>query len=67
MGLTLLLIVIYIFLGIKIIVACSACICKQATKIVSKEMLQTHVDIFSPENMEPYVSMKNLQKTDLHP
>ena len=37
-GLTLLLIIIYIFVGIKIIVACSAHICKWATKIVSKEI-----------------------------
>ena len=67
MGLTLLLIIIYIFVGIKIIVACSAHIYKWATKIVSKEMLQTHVDIFHSENTVPYVSMKKLQKTDLHP
>ena len=53
MGLTLLLIIIYIFVGIKIIVACSARICKQTTKIVSKEMLQTHVDIFHSENTVP--------------
>ena len=66
MGLTLLLIIIYIFGGIKIIVACSACICKQATKMVSKEMLQTHVNIFHSKNTTPYVSTK-LQKTDFHP
>ena len=65
MGLTLLLIIIYICVGIKIIVACSPCICKQATKIVSKEMLQIHVNIFHSNNMVPYVSMK-LQKTHLH-
>ena len=46
MGLTLLLIIICISVGIKMIVACSACICKQATKIVTKKMPQTHVDIF---------------------
>ena len=45
MGLTLLLIMIYIFVVIKIIIACPACICKWAIKIVSKEMLQTHADI----------------------
>ena len=66
MGLTLLLIIIYIFVGIKIIVACSARICKWATIIVSEEMLQTHVNIFHSKNMVPYVSMK-LQKTDFHP
>ena len=36
MALTLLL---YIFVGIIIIVACSVCMCKGATKTVSKEML----------------------------
>ena len=41
MGLTLLLILIDIFVGIKIVVACSAHICKWATYVVSKEMLQT--------------------------
>ena len=30
-------------------------------------MLQTHVDIFYSKNMEPYVSMKKLKKTDLLP
>ena len=65
-GLTLLLIIICIFGGIKIIVACSACIYKQATKMVSKEMLQTHVNIFHSKNTTPYVSMK-LQETDFHP
>jgi hypothetical protein len=38
-GLTLLLIVICIFVGIKIVAVGSAHICKQATKTVSKEML----------------------------
>ena len=66
MGLILLLIIIYIFVGIKIIVACSARICKWATKIVSKEMLQTHVNIFQSENVALYISMKKLQKVDLH-
>ena len=37
------LIIIYIFVGIKMIVAYSARICKQASKIVSKEMLQTRL------------------------
>ena len=54
-------------MGIKIIAACSARLCKQATKIVSKEMLQTHVDIFHSENTEPYVSIQKLQKMNLHP
>ena len=67
MGLTWLLIVIYIFVGIKIIVACSACVCKRATKIVSQEMLQTHVDIFHSENMASYVSMKKWQKMHFCP
>ena len=58
MGLTRLLIIIYVFVGIKIIVACSARICKWATKIVRKEMLYTHVDIFYSENTVPHVSMK---------
>ena len=49
MGLMLLLIIIYIFVGIKIIVACSACVYKQAVTSVSKEMLQIHVDIFHSE------------------
>ena len=65
MGLTLLLIMIYIFVVIKIIIACPACICKWAIKIVSKEMLQTHADIFNSANTAPYVSMKKLQKMDL--
>lgn len=61
-GLTILLITIYMFVGIKIIVVCSAHICKRANKIVRKEMLQTHVDIFPSENTAPYVSMKNLRE-----
>ena len=67
MGLTLLLIIIYIFVSIKLIVTCSAHICNRATKIVSKEMLQTHVDVFHSENTAPYVNMKKLQKVDLRP
>ena len=47
MGLTLLLIIIYNFVSIWIIVACSDHICKQAVKIVSKEMVQIHVNIFT--------------------
>ena len=66
-GLILLLIIIYIFEGIKIIVACSAHICKRAIKIVSKEILQAHVDIFHSKYTVPYISMKKLQKMDLHP
>ena len=46
MGLTLLLIIIYIFVGIRITVACPAHIGKPATKMVSKEMPQIHVDTF---------------------
>ena len=56
MRLILLLIIICIFVGIKKIVDCSA----WATKIVSKEMLQTYVNIFHSENMMPYISMKKL-------
>ena len=41
MGLTLLLILIDIFVGIKIVVACSAHICKWATTTASREMLQS--------------------------
>ena len=67
MGLTLLFIIIYIFVGIKIIAACSAHICKQANKTGSKEMLQTHVDIFPSENTAPFVGMKNLQKMGICP
>ena len=67
MGVTLLLKIIYIFVDIKIIVACSAHICKQATITVSKEMLQTPVDIFHSKNMASYVSMKKLQKMDFCP
>ena len=40
---------------------------KQATKTVSKEMLQTHFSVSSTQNTPPYVSMKKLQKTDLCP
>lgn len=50
-GLTLLLIITSIFLG-KIVVACSVYV-KWATKIVSPEMLQLHVDIFYSENTVP--------------
>ena len=53
---TLLLIIIYIFVGIKIMVACSARICKQTITTVSKEMLQ--VINFHSKNTVPYVSMK---------
>ena len=67
MGLTLSLMTIYIFVGIKVIVACCAHIHKQATKTVSKEMPQTHVDIFHSKNTMPYVSMKKLQKMHLVP
>ena len=40
--------------------------CKQATKIVSNEMRQTHVNIFHPENTVPRASV-TLQKMDLCP
>ena len=40
---------------------------KQASKITSKEMLQTHVNIFHFKNMVPYVNMKKLQMMCLHP
>ena len=52
--LTLLLIITYIFVGIKKIVACSACICKQAKNCQQRDA-QTHVDIFHLENTSPYV------------
>ena len=67
MGLTLLLIIIYIFVGIKIMVACSARICKWAAKTVSKEMLQTHVDTFHSKTSMPFLRIKQLQKMDLRP
>ena len=44
-----------------------ACICNQATEIVSKKMIQTHVNIFHSKNVARYVSMKNFQKMDLCP
>ena len=65
MGLTLLLIIIYILVGINVIAACSVDICKQATKTISKESPQTRVSIFHFKNTVPYVCMKKLQKTDL--
>lgn len=67
MELTLLLIIIYVFVGIRITVACSAHIGKLATKMVSKEMPQTHVDIFQPKTETPFLSVKQLQKTDFCP
>ena len=67
MGLTLLLIIIYAFVGIKIIVACSALIFKWAPEIVSKEILQSHLRWhLHSEYMALYVS-KKLQKTDIYP
>ena len=62
MGLALLLMIIYTFVGIEVIIACSAHIHKQATKIVSKEILQTHVNIFHSKTSMPFLSMKKLQK-----
>ena len=67
MRLTVLLIAICIFVGIKITYIVAVHICKQKTKIVSKEMLETHIDSFPPKNATPYVSMKKMQKTDLCP
>ena len=45
-------------MGIKIPVAYSAHTCKRTTKIVSKEMLQTHVDIFHSEYYTLYLSYR---------
>ena len=44
----------------------SACIYKQASKIISKELSQIHVNILHFKNMVPYVNMKKLQMY-LHP
>ena len=55
------LIIIYITVAIKIIIACSAHICKWTTVMVRKEMLQTYVDICS-KKIAPYVSTK-MEKT----
>ena len=65
-GLTLLLIIIYNFVGIRITVACSAHIGKLATKMVTKET-STHVDIFHSKTETPFLSVKQLQKTDFRP
>ena len=65
-GSTLLLIIICIFVSIKIILACFAHVCKQATEIVRKEMLQTHVNIFY-FRIQHYINMKKLPKMDLCP
>ena len=43
MRLTLLPIIISVFVEHQIILSCSACVCEQATKTASKEMLQTHI------------------------
>lgn len=58
LGLMLLLIIIYIFVGIRIIVACS--------KIFSKEMLQTHADNSQSKISMPFLSMKQRER-DLCP
>ena len=50
LGLMLLFIIIYIFVGIRIIVACS--------RIVSKEMLQTHADISHFKISMPFLSIR---------
>ena len=55
LGLMLLLIIIYIFVGIRIIVACS--------KIASKEMLQTHADNSQSKISMPFLSMKQIRGT----
>ena len=67
MGSTLLFTIAHIFVGITKIVVCSAHICKQKNKIVSKEIQQDHVDVFHSENTMPYVSMMKLQKMDFCP
>ena len=63
MGLTLQSIIIYIFLGIKMIIACSACICKWTTKTVRKEMTQTHVDVIQAKILMPYLIMRSQKWT----
>ena len=60
----LLLIIIYVFVGIKIIVVCFACICKWAAKIISRVMPQTQVYIFHSKNEAALVNMRKLQKMD---
>ena len=60
MGSTLLFTIAHIFVSITKIVVCSAHICKQKNKIVSKEIQQDHVDVFHSENTMPYVSMMKL-------
>ena len=54
---------------IKITAACPAHLCKQATKTVSKEVLQIHVSLTSfPLRIQaPCVSMNMLEKKDLLP
>ena len=51
------LLLIYITVDIKIVVACSAHTCKQATTTVSKEMQQTHIAIVLSKNTVPDVSL----------
>ena len=51
------LLLICITVDIKVIVACSAQICKQTTTTVSKEMQQTHVAIVLSKNTVPDVSL----------
>ena len=60
----LLLIIIYVFVGIKIIVTCFACICKWAAKIVSRVMPQTQIYIFHSKNEAAHANMRELQKMD---
>ena len=67
MGLTVFLTIIYIFMGIKMIVACSIHTRKWAIKTISKEILQIQVNVFFPKTSIPFLSMKLLQETDLCP
>lgn len=55
-----LLIIISIFVGITVIIAYSTHLCKEATKITSKETLQTHVDIFHSKNMLPNIQYEGV-------
>lgn len=64
---TQLLMIICIFAGIKIILACSTMYLSKQLITVSREMLQTHVDTFHFANTAPYVSMKKFHKMDLRP
>ena len=54
-------------MNVKITVACSVVYDKWKSKIVSKEILHMHADIFHSENTAPSVSIKKLQKMDFRP